>query len=298
MEVKLETLELFKAYDGKKLTDYPRIAYSNLYKKTYNNFYFEFIVNDEKLLFSPMYMLLQGENIAEFMDFVAANETFLNSLKEFILNSLFVYSALIEENSYYLLTPQSILIARMLLKSDSRFEVKFYAHNEDELSNSYKDKIYIGRDFINLEKFDRKYLGLKKYFLSLIEQNQKIQERAKQKLRYFEEYKKPYLGEIEYLVKETVTESMERMKLFPYATIKEVNKVKLVEILDHILYMQNLMVELRDFTVEFENKLRLRDEANFAKYLTKFSKDLIDGIRYLRKLSCVMHLKISNFSVF
>lgn len=294
----METLELFKTYDGKKLTDYPRIAYSNLYKKAYNNFYFEFIVNDEKLLFSPMYMLLQGENIAEFMDFVAANETFLNSLKEFILNSLFVYSALIEENSYYLLTPQSILIARMLLKSNSRFEVKFYAHNEDELSNSYKDKIYIGRDFINLEKFDRKYLGLKKYFLSLIEQNQKIQERAKQKLRYFEEYKKPYLGEIEYLVKETVTESMERMKLFPYATIKEVNKVKLVEILDHILYMQNLMVELRDFTVEFENKLRLRDEANFAKYLTKFSKDLIDGIRYLRKLSCVMHLKISNFSVF
>lgn len=293
----METLEVFKKYDGKKLTNYPEISYSNLYKKAFNNFYYEFVINEDKLLFSPLYTLLQGGAIPEFMDFVGANEPFLDSLKEFLFNSLFVYSALIEENSYYLTNPQSVLIARMIHKAGAKFEVKFYAHYEDELPNNYKDKIYIGRDFINLEKFDRKYLGLKKYFLSLIEQNQKIQERAKQKLHYFEEYKKPYLNEIEYLVKETATESMERMKLFPQTTIKEITKVKLFEILDHILYMQNLMVELRDFTVEFENKLRQRDEANFVKYLTKFSKDLIDGMRYLRKLSCLMHLRVSNYAI-
>jgi hypothetical protein len=293
----LETLEVLKQYDGKQLTNYPKISYSNLYKKAFNNFYYEFVINEDKFLFSPLYTPLQDEVLPEFLDFVDANESFLNSLKEFLFSSLFVYSALVEENSYYLTNPQSILIARMIHKTGAKFEVKFYAHYEDELPNNYKDKIYIGRDFINLEKFDRKYLGLKKYFLSLIEQNQKIQERAKQKLRYYEEYKKPYLNEIEYLVNETATESMERMKLFPQTTIKEITRAKLFEILDHILYMQNLMVELRDFTVEFENKLRQRDEANFVKYLTKFSKDLIDGMRYLRKLSCLMHLRVANYAV-
>ncbi len=297
MEVTLNILEAFKEYDGQRLSDFPEIVYSNLYKKAFNNFYFEFAIKEENILFSPMYTLLRGPKDAEMIDFVQANELFLDSLKKFILNSLYAYSALIEENAYYLSNPQSILIVRMLHKSDFRFEIKFYAHYEDEVSATYKDKIYIGRDFVNLKKFERKYLGLKKYFLSLIEQNQKIQERAKQKLRYFDDYKKEYLDEIDYLTKEAATDSMERMKLFPQTALKNIQKINLQETLDHILYMQNLMLELRDFTQEFEDKLRLREENNFVKYLTKFSKDLVDGIRYLRKLSCLIHLRISNYEI-
>jgi hypothetical protein len=163
--------------------------------------------------------------------------------------------------------------------------------------DNYKDKIYIGRDFINLKKFERKYLGLKKYFLSLIEQNDKIQERAVQKLRYFEDYKKDYLDEINYLIQEAVSDSMERIKLFKETKLADIPKVKTMDALDNILYLSNLMTELRDFTQEFETKLRQREETDFVKYLTKFSKDLIDGIRYLRKLTCMMHLKISNYTI-
>jgi hypothetical protein len=238
-----------------------------------------------------------GEKNRALEDFVANNETFLDSLKDFILNSLYVYSALIEENSYYLLNPHGVLIARLLHKRELRFEVKFYSHYEEELVENYKDKIYIGRDFINLKKFERKYLGLKKYFLSLIEQNDKIQERAVQKLRYFEDYKKNYLDEINYLIQEAVSDSMERIKLFKETKLADIPKIKTMEALDNILYLSNLMTELRDFTQEFENKLRQRDENDFVKYLTKFSKDLIDGIRYLRKLTCMMHLKISCYSI-
>jgi hypothetical protein len=208
-----------------------------------------------------------------------------------------VYSALIDENSYYLTNPQSIFIARLLYKKDSRFEIKFYTHYKDELMESYEDKIYIGRDFINLDKFDRKYLGLKKFFRSLVEQNEKIQERARHKLRYFDDYQKPFLDEIEYQVKETVDDAMERIKLFPEAKLANIPKGKLMEVLENVLYLLNLMIELRDFTEEFEAKLRQREENDFVKYLTKFSKDVIDGIRYLRKLSCQMHLKISNYSI-
>jgi hypothetical protein len=292
------TLEALKEFKEKALKNYPKIVYSGLYKKAMEDFHFEFELDEGNYLFSPFYTQLIGEKHRELEDFIANNEVFLDSLKEFILDSLYVYSALIEENSYTLLNPHSMLIARLIHKREFRFEVKFYAHYEDELLDNYKDKIYIGRDFINLKKFERKYLGLKKYFLSLIEQNDKIQERAVQKLRYFEDYKKNYLDEINYLIQEAVSDSMERIKMFKETKLADIPKVKTMDALDNILYLSNLMAELRDFTQEFETKLRQRDENDFVKYLTKFSKDLIDGIRYLRKLTCMMHLKISNYSIF
>lgn len=291
------TLEVLKEIKDKPLTNYPKIVYSNLYKKALESLHFEFGLDEGNYLFSPFYTQLLGEKRQELEEFVANSEIFLDSLKEFILDSLYVYSALVEENSYYLLNPHSVLIARLLHKRELRFEVKFYAHYEDELLSNYKDKIYIGRDFINLKKFERKYLGLKKYFLSLIEQNDKIQERAVQKLRYYDDYKKDYLDEINYLIQEAVSDSMDRIKLFKQTKLADIPKAKTMEALDNILYLLNLMTELRDFTQEFENKLRQREENDFVKYLTKFSKDLIDGMRYLRKLTCMMHLKISNYSI-
>jgi hypothetical protein len=291
------TLEVLKEIKDKPLTNYPKIVYSNLFKKALESLHFEFGLDEGNYLFSPFYTQLIGEKHQELEEFIAGSEVFLDSLKEFILDSLYVYSALVEENSYYLLNPHSVLIARLLHKRELRFEVKFYAHYEDELLTNYKDKIYIGRDFINLKRFERKYLGLKKYFLSLIEQNDKIQERAVEKLRYFEDYKKDYLDEINYLIQEAVSDSMERIKLFRETKLADIPKAKTMDALDNILYLLGLMTELRDFTQEFEAKLRQREETDFVKYLTKFSKDLIDGMRYLRKLTCMMHLKISNYSI-
>ncbi len=293
----MELLNVFKTYNHKKLENFPEIVYSNLYEKVFNNFYFEFTINRENYLFSPLYVQLNGPNLPELSNFISDNELFLNSLKVYILNSLFVYSALIEENSYYLSSSQSVFIVRLSHSRDQRFEVKFYSHYEDELTSAYNDKIYIGRDFLNLAKFERKYLGLKKYFLSLLEQNEKMQERAKIKIRYIEDYEKPYLNEVDYLVKEVFRDSMERVKLFRESSVNMIPSVKLKDVLDNIMYIQNLMIELRDFTTEFETKLRLREENDFVKYLTKFSKDLKDGLRYLRKLTFHFHLKISKLDI-
>ncbi len=290
-------LEVFNQFRDSRFTDCPEITYSNLYKKALNYLHFEFEIDGENYLFSPYYVLLIGEQKPELLEFVDNNEEFLDALKKYVLNSLYVYSALVEENSYYLSNPQSILIARMLHKRDARFELKFYTHYEDELLDTYKDKIYIGRDFINLKKFERKYLGFKKYFLSLIEQDDKIQDRAKHKLRYFEDYKKSYLDEIHYSIQETVSDAMERIQLFKETKISDIHKTNLMEVLDNILYLSNLMIELRDLTQEFETKLRMRDENDFVKYLTKFLKDLTDGIRYMRKVSTLLHLRISNYPI-
>ncbi len=293
----MDTLEIFKKYDGKTLAGYPEIAYSNLYRKVLDNCYLEFLSEDEKYLYSPNYSLIRGYAVPGVTDFVSHNEVLFSSLKRYIINSLFVYSAIIEENSYYLTKPQSIVIMRLIPREETKIEIKFYTHYQEELADNYDDKIYIGRDLVNLEHFERKYLGLENNFKSLVEQNEKFQERAKQKLRYHEDFKKPYLDEISYLVEETVNDGLERINLFPQTKIADIPKIKLNETLDNILYIQNLMIELRDFTHEFEENLRLREEHKFVKYLTKFSKDIHDDMRYLRKLSFQLHLKISNFPV-
>lgn len=294
----MEVLETLKKFGGQKGQDCPEIGYSNLYKKVYDNLYFEFI--DEKtggFLFSPLYTFLRGDKNAELIDFVSQNETLLDSFKKYVINSLFVYSALIDENSYYLTKPQSVMMMRILPKQESDLELKFYTHYQDELIESYNDKIYLGRDFIDLEHFAREYLGINKAFLSLAEQSKKTQEKARHKLRYYKDFKKPYLDELDYLSDELLSEARERIKVFPYATVAQIPKIKLDDALDSIFYLQNLMVELKDFLYEFENKLRLGEENNFVKHLVKFSKDLKNDIRYLRKLSYLIHLKIANFPI-
>ncbi|MCK5055321.1 MAG: hypothetical protein KAT34_01590 [Candidatus Aminicenantes bacterium] len=293
----METLNTFKNYDGKKLTNFPAIVYSNLYRRALDNVYFEFKIEEEGYLFSPFYTLLRGEPLPEFTDFIENNELLFDSLKEYIINSLFVYSAIIEENSYYLTKPQSVIIIRLIHKETTHFEIKFYTHYQDELQDNYDDKIYIGRDFINLDQFERKYLGLENSFNSIVEQNVKFQELAVHKLRYFEDFKKDYLDEISYSANETVSDTLERIRLFPQSKVADIPKVKLNETLDNILYIQNLMIEFRDLMYEFEDQLRLREEHKFVKYLTKFSKDIKGDIRYLRKLSFQLHLKISNFPI-
>jgi hypothetical protein len=94
-----------------------------------------------------------------------------------------------------------------------------------------------------------------------------------------------------------VSDATDRVGFFPETKICNISTVKLIETLDNILYLQNLMTELRELIREFELKLRQGDEVSFIRYLTKFSKDLKDGVRYLRKLSTHMHLRISNFPI-
>lgn len=292
----MQTLNALKSFAGKRLANYPAINHTNLFKRIAANFHFELILKDEKFLISPIYTLLRGEAVPELVDFIGANEEFLDSLKEFILNSLYIYSALIEENSYYLCHEDDLIIARLIHRRQVEFEVKFYSHLQEELLNFYSDKIYIGRIFVNLHKFEKEKFGLNEYFLSIKEQNDKIQERAHHKLRYYDDYKKSDLDEIDYLSKEVAGEALERLKLFSPKAVKSIPTIELNEMLDHILYIQNLMIELRDCATEFETKLRLREENNFVKHLTKFSKDLVNDIKYLTKLFYLISLKISKFS--
>jgi hypothetical protein len=298
----VETLKLLKSFCERRL-DHPVIQHTSLYRRIAENFHYEFQFKGENYLLSPLYTLLRGESFRELDAFIRDGEAFLDSLREFILNTIFVYSAVVEENAYFLSGEQDILIARMIHRTgvgdgdSSRFEVKLYSHYQDELQNAYNDKIYIGRVFIDVGKFTKEYLGLNEYFHSILEQNTKIQERAKHKLRYYEDYKKSDLDEIDYLAKDVSGEALERIKLLPRTDLKSAPTVTLLETADNLLHIQNLMIELRDFTQDFENRLRLREENNYVRYVTKFSKDLVNDLKYLTKLNLQISLKIARHSI-
>jgi len=293
----VETLNVLGKFNGKRLDNYPAIQHNNLFKRIRDNFHFELFLKGSNMLFSPFYMLLRGDLFPELANFLSQNEDFLDSLKEFIVNSLYAYSSVIEENATYLDNEQDILIGRLMHRDHLKFEVKFYSHYQEELESAYNDKIYIGRTFVDLKKFEKDHLGLHEYFNSILEQNSKIQERALHKLRYYDDYKKPYLDEIDYLAKEVHSEAMERIQLIPRNDWKSAPTIALVESIDNLLHIQNLMVELKDFTLEFENKLRLGEETNYVKYLFKFSKDLINDIKYLSKLYTLISQKVSKYSI-
>jgi len=293
----VHALDVFRSYIPQALEHFPTLVYSKLYRRVRMNLHLEFQIERENLLFSPLYVPLRGEAPTELLEMLLSGETFFDSLKDYLVASLFVYSSLVDENAYYLLDPQSVVVARLIHNREHRFEVKYYSHYADELVAHYEDKIYIGRDFVNLARFERKYLGLKKYFLSLVEQNDKVQERARHKLNYYEEYREGYLNEIHEMTQETFRDAMERVKMFRETRILDIPRNRANEVLNEIFHMLQLMEELRDFAQEFENKLRQRGETQFVKYLTKYSKDVVDGIRYLKKLTAHLHLKISGWQI-
>ena len=294
----MKTIEVFKKYNTKVVESHPKITYPPLFERALKNLYLEFIVKkdeqtEEKVLFSPLYVPVSKEIDIELAEFISNNEKFFDSLKEHIITSLYFYSAIIEENSYYVCDKNSIIIARFIHNEDERFELKFYSHLEEELISSYNDKIYIGRTFIDLNDFFRKNFGIKDLIISLNEQNIKIQDRAKKKIRYYDEYKE-YLNEVNYLVNETKNDVLDRLELITESTVKEISENKLSETVSNLNFIQNLLIELKDFNLEFENKLRIGNEMNFVKYLTKFNKDLHVDIRYLRKLICLINSRITK----
>jgi hypothetical protein len=127
----------------------------------------------------------------------------------------------------------------------------------------------------------------------LHEQAKKIHERARHKLRYYEDYKKNYLDEIEDQAKEIATEAAERIKSFPRLG-QPLPTIEVLETLDNLLYIQNLLIELRDFIDEFTQTLRQHEEKSYVKYVTKFAKDLVNDIRYISKIYLLLSLKVTK----
>ena len=292
-----EVEELAKL-DIKDLPEMKPFLLDDLHQKALSHLYLELGTGPVLYLLSPNYTVINPTPNEAINDFIQKKENILNYLKEYIIQNLTVYSVLLSVNSYFIEQNNFLVLAR-LRESDSegrRYEIKFYTHSPRELMTNYQDKIYIGRDFIDLFQFKRKYLGVKELIISCKEQYDILLDKAEEKLRKPLVYKS-FFQEIKEYVNELSAESLQILEsLPPYLDFNKLSGEDLIDINAQYRTINHYMIELRDEVAEFENLLRFKKEMDFVRYVTKYKKDLTNDISYFNiKVNGCLQEKIANW---
>jgi hypothetical protein len=266
------------------------LLFDNLHKKVLKNFYFELGTGPILYLLSPSYSVINPSPNEKITDFIKKKEGLLDYLKNMIILNLAIYSVLLDVNSYFVEQNNFLLLARLRERDSNgrRYEIKFYTHSARELLTHYQDKIYIGRDFVDLFNFNRKYFGIKDYIQSLQDQNEILLDKAEQKLKKPFEFKS-FFQEIQEYVNELRTESFNILQsLPPHLNFDEIKSEDLIDINSQYRSINHYLIELRDEVGEFESHLRDKGEIDFVRYVIKYKKDLANLISYF-------NIKINGF---
>ncbi len=294
----MNEIEELSKLDVSKLTSLRTILLDDLHQKVLKNLHLELGQGMVLYLISPSYSVINATPSETILDFLQRSETLLNYLREYIIHNLVFYSALLEVNSYFIEQNNYLVLARLRERDSAgrRYEIKFYTHSPRELLTNYEDKIYIGRDFIDLFNFNRKYFGVKDILLSLKDQYDTLLDRAEERLKNPLEYKS-YFQEIKESVNEMRGESLLILQsLPPYLDLKKVSGEDLIEINAQYRTINHYLIELRDEVTEFENLLRFKKEMSFVRYVTKYKKDLTNAISYFNiKINGYLSERICNF---
>ena len=294
----MNEVEELSKLDIKNLPPLKTLLLDDLHQSVLSHLYLELGVGPVLYLLSPSYSVINPSPNEIISDFIQKKENILNYIKEYIIQNLTVYSVSLDVNSYFIEQNNFLVLAR-LRESDSdgrRYEIKFYTHSPRELMTQYQDKIYIGRDFIDLFQFKRKYLGAKELIISCKEQYDILLDKAEEKLKKPLVYKS-FFQEIKEYVNELHTESLEILQsLPPYLDFSKLKGEDLIDINSQYRTINHYMIELRDEVAEFENLLRFKKEMDFVRYVTKYKKDLANDISYFNiKINGSLQQKIYNW---
>jgi hypothetical protein len=294
----MNEVEELSKLDVKDLPPLKPLLLDDLHQKALSHLYLELGTGPVLYLLSPNYSVINPTPNETISDFIQKKENVLNYLKEYIIQNLTIYSVLLNVNSYFIEQNNFLVLAR-LRENDSegrRYEIKFYTHSPRELMINYQDKIYIGRDFIDLFQFKRKYLGTKEIIISCKEQYETLLDKAEEKLKKPMVYKS-FFQEIKEYVNELSTESLQLLQsLPPYLDFSKLKGEDLIDINAQYRTINHFLIELRDEVAEFENLLRFKKEMDFVRYVTKYKKDLTNNISYFNiKINGCLQEKIVNW---
>jgi hypothetical protein len=265
------------------------MLFDDLYQNVYKNLHLELGTGPVLYTLSPSYSVIHPSPNEKVSDFLARKEDVLDYLREAIIQNLALYSALLDKSSYFIEQNHFLVLARLREReSDGRkYEIKFYTHTPKDLLSHYEDKIYIGRDFIDLFNIKRKHMGVKDFIVSLKRQFESLLDRAQDRMKDPMDYTS-FFQEIKESVLELQTESLLILQsLPPYPDLKTMSGKDLVEVNAQYRTVKHFLIELHDEVAEFENLLRFKKETEFVRYVTKFNKDLTNLISYF-------HIKING----
>ena len=292
-----EVEELLKI-DIEDLPPLKPVELDDLYQKVQKNLYLEVGTGAVLFLLSPSYSALNQAPSDTINELITKKEPLLDYLKEAIIQNLAAYSALLDVNSYFIEQNNFLVLARLREKDSGgrRYEIKFYTHSPVELMTHYEDKIYIGRDFLDLFNFKRKYFGIREFLASLKDQSEKLVDKVEEKLKKPLDYKS-FFQEIKESVSELNTEAQAILEsLPPYLDFGKLSEKDLIDINAQYRAINHFLIELHDEVGEFENLLRFKMEIDFVRYVTKYKKDVTNLISYFNiKINGGLSQRIYHF---
>lgn len=278
----MNEIEEISKLEIKKLPHLRSLLLDDLHQNVLRNLYLELGTGPVLYLLSPSYSIVNPTPNETINDFIRRKDALLDYVKEYIVQNLAVYSVLLDVNSYFVEQNNYLVLARLRERDSGgrKYEIKFYTHSSRELMTHYKDKIYIGRDFIDLFHFKRKYFGVRELIISLKDQYEVLLDKAEEKLKNPMEYKS-FFQEIKESVNELRAESLQILhSLPPYLDLKKLTSKDLIDINAQYRTINHYLIELNDEVAEFENLLRFKKETDFVRYATKYKKDLANIISY------------------
>lgn len=291
----MNEIEELSKLDVQSLPSLRPIVLDDLHEKALKNLHLELGSGPVLYLLSPSYSVLNPAPSETVRDFLDRNEGLLDYIREYIIRNLAIYSVLLDVNSYFVEQNSYLVLARLREKDSGgrRFEIKFYTNSPHELTTHYEDKIYIGRDFIDLFNFKRKYFGVKEMIISLKDQNEVLIDKAQEKLKNPLEYKS-FFQEIKELVNDLRSESLLILQsLPPYLDFGKLSEKDLIDINAQYRTINHYVIELHDEVDEFENVLHFNKENDFVRYVTKYKKDVTNLISYFNiKITGLLTQKI------
>jgi len=292
-----EVEELLKI-DLKELPPIHPMVLDDLHQKVLKNLYLELGSGPVLHLLSPSYSQLHPSPSEAVSELVNKKEPLLDYLREILVQNLAVYSVLIQVNSYFI-EQNSFLVMARLGERDSggrRYEINYYTHSPVELLTHYEDKIYIGRDFVDLYSFKRKYFGIRELIAALKVQSDRLVDRAEDKLKKPLAYKS-FFQEIRESVGEINGECLAILEsLPPILEPSKIGEKDLIDINAQYRAIAHYLIELDDEVSEFENLLRFKMEIGFVRYVTKFKKDITNLINLFNiKINGCLAAKIHGF---
>ena len=269
----------------------PRFHRDHFQQQILENLHLEFFFRECRVLITPELGYLttgpateQEEN--SLLHILEKEPDRLERLKEYLLYSLSLYSALLETNSYFIALNQHLIIARFIPLGEpgQDYEVKIYTTSREDLGTNYKDKIYIGRDSLSLRTLRKDHFGLKYTRDSLQQQFQRLRGRIKEHVpeTQLPELEQEYLGEIQELVTDTVEACNRILESLPVEMVgRTAPEETLIEANMLFREVKHLLFEVEETARELERRMFEHELSRAVRYVTKFRKDITNDINYI-----------------
>ncbi len=259
--------------------------------QVFNNLYLEFFLAGSRALITPSYQYITTgeatEQEIENLSFHLSNhQEALEKVKRYLIYDLSIYSSLLETNSFYIALNDYVLIARFVPIEgfEDSFEIKLYTINRSDLPANYKDKLYLGRDVLNLKTTRRKHFGLPFLQRSLPEQMKKVKGRIVQRVSETDrfELEQEYISDAENLVKEFAEMAATIINELPDDLGSEqVEDTTLINANRRYRELKHILIELEQSLSDIEQKMFEKELTGPVRYITKFKKDITNDINYI-----------------